>query len=439
MKYPIMRYICDTQDSGYGNAARGYLQAMKTLGIEGDTLRVVPVMAPTSAPAPMNQAAESHDGNFAAIPNQAAMQLDAGVGSAVSARQESDDPFNPYISGAWPGDDVINIVHLNPGMLPSYYTPIGGRYNIAITAWETDRLTVRSYKSAGEDRTMVQDINDYDEVWVPTTHVKQVLVSSGVTKPVFVIPHVLREEILAMPAKAPAPIGKDVPVGFYSIGPWNARKNHINLVRAYFATKWMINDKVRLQLFTLPVVRDKNSVDAHEFIANRDIRALKDASPAESLDLPAINLLASPRMYLQHIKQAHLTNHVFITASRGEGFCLPALAAAALGNHVVGGFPALADLAEICPSGVSLVEANTVPITPMPEVSGYEIDHEWWEVSIATLTAEFMAMRQWVQEEGMVTREDVERVRDAYCPAAIGQLIKERLEHAADVVETSGW
>jgi len=436
MKYPIMRYICDTQDSGYGNAARGYIQAMKTLGIEGDTLRVVPVMAPTSAPAPMNQPVESHDGNFAAVPHQAAMQHNPGVGSAVSARQEIDDPFNPYISGAWPGDDVINIVHLNPGMLPSYFTPIGNRYNIAITAWETDRLTVRSYKAGGEKRTMVQDVNDYDEVWVPTTHVQKVLLTSGVTKPVFVIPHVLREEVLALSPKTGHING---PVGFYSIGPWNVRKNHLDLVRAYYATKWTITDKMRLQLFTLPVVRDEASTAAHEWIANDAVRRLREASPADKLDLPAINLMGAPRVFMAHIKQAHLSNHAFITASRGEGFCLPALDAAALGNYVVGGFPALEDLAAIAPGSVTVLNAAQVPITPMAEVSGYEIDHEWWETSIKDLTAEFKALHDFIYEVGMGDKEDVEAVRDTYCPSSIGCLIADRLRHAADVVETSGW
>lgn len=438
MNYPIMRYICDTQDSGYGNAARGYIQAIKTLGIGGDTLRVVPAMAPTSAPAPMGVEAASHNERFGGVVESAASVHNPGVGTAVPKPFESDDPFNPYISGNWPGDDVINIVHLNPGMAHTYYTPIGGRYNILITAWETDRLTARTYKNGDEERTMAGDINDYDEVWVPTKYVKRVFESSGVTKPIFVIPHVLREELLDIKPKDPQAIGSK-PVGFYSIGPWNARKNHVDLVRAYYATSWTINDKVRLQIFSLPVVRDQNAVRAHEWIANDAIRSLKQASPANKLDLPALNLLGSPRRYVDHLRQAHITNHVMISASRGEGFCLPALDAVALGNHVVGGFPALNDLADVADSSVSVMETNVVPITPMPEIAGYEIDHEWHETPIKVLTAEFKALKQWVQQEGLATREDVERVRDAYCPSSVGALIGERLRHAADVAASSGW
>jgi glycosyltransferase involved in cell wall biosynthesis len=436
MKFPIMRYICDTQDSGYGNAARGYIQALKTLGIDGSICRVVPVMAPTAAPAPMDVPEESH-GPF--TPQAAAGA--PGVGAAVGGVFESDDPFNPYIMGSWPGDDLINIVHLNPGMAHTYYTPIGGRYNILVTAWETDRLTRRSYKLGGEERTMVQDVNDFDEVWVPTTSLKSIFEASGVTKPIFVIPHAIREEVLAIPPKKTGkPIGKDVPVGFYAVGPWNARKNHVDLIRAYWATRWSIQDRVRLQLFTLPVLRDTSSVEAHEWIANDAIRNLKEAAPQNKLDLPALNLMAAPRRYMQHIKQAHIANHVFITASRGEGFCLPALDAAALGNHVVGGFPALKDLAEHAPGLVTVLGSRKVPITPMPEVSGYEIDHEWWESSLYELTAEFVALRQWVQNDGDLSMDqEVQAVRDNYCPVTIGKLIQARLEHAADVVESSGW
>lgn len=436
MKWPIMRYICDTQDSGYGNAARGYIQALRTLGIDGSICRVVPVMAPTSAPAPMDQSEDSH-GPF--TPQAAAGA--PGVGSAMSTTFESEDPFNPYIISDWPGDDLINIVHLNPGMAHTYYTPIGNRYNILVTAWETDRLTARTYKHGDEERTMVQDVNDFDEVWVPTTSLKSIFEQSGVTSPIFVIPHAIREEVLAIPPKKTGvPIGKDVPVGFYSIGPWNARKNHIDLIRAYYATKWTIQDRVRLQLFSLPVVRDANSCEAHEWIANEAIRNLKEASPEGKLDLPALNLMASPRRYMQHIKQAHVANHVFITASRGEGFCIPAMDAVALGNHVVGGFPALRDLAEHAPAMVNILESRQVPITPMPEVSGYEIDHEWWECPIKGLTGEFRGLKEWIQRDGDLSMdEEVQAVRDAYCPVTIGMLIADRLEHAADVVAKSGW
>lgn len=436
MTYPIMRYICDTQDSGYGNAARGYLQAFRSIGVTPDILRVVPVMAPTAA-APMMMQSENDHGPFTAA--SAAGAPTGGAGMSYGTVFEDGDVFEQYVSGAWPGDDLINIVHLNPGMLQMYHTPLGGRYNIAITAWETDRLTAREYKRGDAVRTMAGDINDYDEVWVPTKHVRAVLESSGVTKPIFVIPHVLREEVLSMKPKGPAPVGKDVAVGLYTIGPWNARKNHLDLVRAYYATHWTIGDKVRLQLFSLPVVRDQNSVEAHEWIANDVIRNLKEASSANKLDLPALSLMGSPRRFVPHITQSHRQNHVFVTASRGEGFCIPSLDAAALGNYVLGGFPALEDLAAVAPSAVTVMQSRKVPITPMPEVAGYEIDHEWWEVSIAEMTAEMKAVVSFAQLEGMPAPADVEAVRDAYCPSAVGKLIASRLAVAADVVESSGW
>ena len=44
---------------------------------------------------------------------------------------------------------------------------------------------------------------------------------------------------------------------------------------------------MRLQLFSLPVVRDADSVGAHEWIANDAIRQLRNASPENKLNLPA--------------------------------------------------------------------------------------------------------------------------------------------------------
>jgi hypothetical protein len=444
MKWPIMRYICDTQDSGYGNAARGYMQAFKSIGISGETLRIVPVMAPTSTPAPLIDSSIDDHGPFtqavASSHDPVTGKMPANTGAAMMGTvYESDDPMNPYISGNWPGNDVINIVHLNPGMCHTYHTSCNGRYNILITAWETDRLTQRQYQWGDETRTMVQDINDYDEVWVPTRSVKKIFVKSGVTKPIFVIPHVLREELVKMPINRSYAIGKDKPVGFYAIGPWNARKNHVDLVRAYYGTRWSIMDRVRLQLFTLPTVRDQHSVEAHEFIANADIRNLRESHPQGKLNVPSISLMASPRRFMYHIKQAHVQNHVFITASRGEGFCLPALDAVALGNHVVGGFPALEDLSVHAPGLVTYLHSNKVPITPMPEVRGYEIDHEWWETPIKSLSMEMKALKDWVQETGESMKDEVMEVRKAYHPKTIGKLIKKRLEAVSDIVASSGW
>jgi hypothetical protein len=76
----------------------------------------------------------------------------------------------------------------------------------------------------------------------------------------------------------------------------------------------------------------------------------------------------------------------------------------------------------------------------MPEVAGYEIDHEWWETPIKELTAEFKALKDWVQRDGDIDMDqEVQAVRDNYCPVTIGKLISARLEHAANVVESSGW
>jgi hypothetical protein len=430
--WPIIRYICDTQDSGYGNAMRGYLQAFKTLGIDGSTLRIVPVLAPTSS---IPFSAGQNIGEGAPFNADALMKTPAGT--SMSGVFAPDDPVNEFQSTRWPGDDTINIVHLNPGMLKMYYTPIGGRYNIAITAWETNRLTRRSYDYNGEVRTMKQDLNDYDEIWVPTTHVKQVLESSGVEKPVIVIPHVIREEILAIKPKTNPK--KGTTLGFYAIGPWNARKNHADLVRAYFATDLTITDKVRLQIFSLPVVRDENALETHEYIAEDKIRELKRACPRDKLDLPAVNLLGAPRHFLEHIRQAHINNHVFITASRAEGFSLPSLDAVALGNYVSGGFPALKDLAAIAPSAVTMMESREVPITPMPEVAGYEIDHKWNEVDLDDMIAEFGAMVEFIGEHGMPLADDIEAVRYRYCPSTVGKLITQRLEVASEVLASSGW
>lgn len=394
--YPI-RIVGTNDAGGYGHAARGLIQALAAVGYGPDVVRFLPAVT-------TSMGVMRHDGL-------------------------EDAWLEPYFSGDRTKDDKINIVHLNPALVGIYHTAQGGRYNIAYCSWETDRLPKKEHNYLGVQRTVVECLNDFDEVWVPTTFTVDVFKRSGVTVPIYVIPHALQESLLAVPPRDPTPPkGR---VTFYNIGSWNPRKNTQDVARAYFSCGWSPLTSVQLILHQVPSNRTEEAVEAHQHILNDELTRLKegyvDGSHAQLL------LHATPKAYSWIVK-LHRQSHVFVSASRGEGFGLPELEAVAMGNYVVGGGgPALTDLAAVVPGSVTLLPRQEVPVELM--VEGYELDQLWWQTSVQDLRDEMKALHSFVQEEGMPLPEDVEKVRDQYAPSSVGKLINERLEHAFNTIE----
>jgi glycosyltransferase involved in cell wall biosynthesis len=139
--------------------------------------------------------------------------------------------------------------------------------------------------------------------------------------------------------------------------------------------------------------------------------------------LPPFGLLTTARSY-EEMYAFHRQHNIFVTASRGEGFCIPIVEALAFGNQVIASGPWLNDLKQVVQDDSSLVVVPTtsVPITPMPECRGYELDHRWWEPDVDKLVAALRAAT------GCCDSKVAAAVREHYSPAAVGLVVKERLE-----------
>lgn len=383
--------------TGYNNALRGLIRSLEVLGYTPENVHV--------------------------------------IGAATSMIYQTDDNrdwLEPYIFGPWECDDKINIVHLNPGMVGDYWTSVGGRVNIAYCAWETDHLPRKVYPVNGVDRTCAGDLNKFDQVWVPSPFLVKIFRDSGVTAPIHVMPHALQPELLARPVKTYTTTTQR---RLYTIGSWNDRKNIRGLLRAYLATGLSPLD-MTLLMHLVPPTRDGHAIEAHAFIAKEQTTQLYDALPTK--DGPGFGLLTVPRPY-PWILDFHAQNDLFVTASRGEGFCLPALEALALGNAVLGGGgPWLTDLADaigdLRVGALYLVPTQLVEITPMPECRGYELDQRWWEPSREAFTNALLGAP-------IIGRPEVaQRVRDLFCPTAIAKNhLAARLEEAEAMLQKTGW
>lgn len=416
---PAIRLFCDlSPGTGYNNAARGLIRALEHLGYDYNTLRLVPAVAT----------------------------------SLSCADVDDDDPILRYTHAPWVGsvgaglpsaaaqDPPINLVHLNPGMVGNYWTK--GKYNIAYVSWETDALPKRTFTRTvvgfeGEapntnPRTVVDDLNDYDEVWVPAKFLVDVLQNSGVTTPVRVVPHALAFDPRDYWQRSGAQLRAGGQLRFYCIGSWNARKDPELLLRAYFAAGWNPMSPVDLQMFSVPPTRMGAAVIGHGMMAQQALRDIRGSLP-DPQGAPGVGLHTT---YVSHetVIRRHCEHHVLVSPSHGEAFCLPALEALALGNWVIGGGPWMEELAAVAGviqegGPVDLLPSTVGPIIPMPEVGGYEVGQNWWYIAQGELTNALREASNAARAEGWSPDFGAaERIWKVYSPAAVAEVIRRRLE-----------
>lgn len=403
-----IRYACDCTYSGYGYAARGYLRALEALGWDRSHVRVVP---------------------------------------AVFWRQEAHDaPEQDWLRKTYldayddrPAPDIgINVVHVHPCWLGMFWA--SNWYNIAVTAWETNQLPRGTYPCAAgtQDKTVIETLNErYDEVWVPTPAVREVFLSSGVTTPVFVVPHALVSELLAEP-KTESPVipeqhpavadGPGVPCRFYAIGSWDQRKDPTALLQAYWRTDWKVFDPVSLLLHT-----SKDGLGAQA-----DVSALRCAVQDWSM-LPSMSLSTRERKPTW-VADLHKRSHVYVTATHGEGFCLPAVEALAAGNLVMGPRGPLSHLDWAAEAGFAvLLDSVEQDIAVMPSHAGYEIGQTWWTVPSKVISRGFREAFDRVKNGLLPLSEGAEEARKRYSVESAAALIKPRLEEAERVLASRQW
>ena len=143
--------------------------------------------------------------------------------------------FGPL--GARVGEHDTVVVQSTPLWHERLAAESSGRLLAAYTTWETDRLPAES----------VTILNRYDRVLVPSRFNAEVFKSSGVTVPVWVVPHIAPEARTG--AGAPAPGGARFM--FYLIASWSSRKAILDAVAA-FLMAFGAQDDVVLVIHTAP-------------------------------------------------------------------------------------------------------------------------------------------------------------------------------------------
>lgn len=166
-------------------------------------------------------------------------------------------------------------------------------------------------------------MNELDGVWVPCTANAEVLRAAGVRE-VLVAPHCYfpDDPLLALRERAERHPG---PPRFYWIGRWEPRKAPHNLIEAFCRAFEPGQALLTLKLGQLPW---RGHYPQPEEIFEKGHRDWLAKAP---LDVRVIR----GRLPRERVVALHAEHDVYVSASRGEGWDLPAFEAKLAGNRVV--------------------------------------------------------------------------------------------------------
>lgn len=306
------------------------------------------------------------------------------------------------------------VIHHLP---PDFYSLNDDGKHVGIFVWETDRLL--NNDSRGARWNWIATLNRLDEIWVPSHFLVDVLKTSGVNTHIEVIPHPIDTEAYQPGAKRPPtcslPSGFDPTwTVFLYAGTWDARKRPDVVVRA-FTQMFSASDKTVLLIksyLTGNLTHDKSVLEqwvAEASMSNAHVRVIP-------------NLLSAPDM----INLYRLAN-VFVTASCGEGFCLPAMQAMSCGVPVIAAnWSAFHDIVSI-PVRFHL---KNVP----DEISfpGYAPDQRWAEIDEKDLSLKMLWAHKNRRQLGELGRLSRTWALNNVAFAQVGNRLRDRIAFLLD-------
>lgn len=369
---PTIQWNGPTRDSsGYGEASRNYIASILTADPSmRHNLRVHPIQYEPS-------------------------EMGFGYAGALAESVTGDK---------LPAPD-INVIHCMATAMHEYINP-DAKVNIGFTVWETDKLPTE----------WVDALNKLDEVWTSLPSMRHIFQKSGVSVPVYCVPHAL-DLLNYSPGMPPVRIeGLDENrLTFYSIGVWSERKCSAMLVKA-FCEEFSYEDPVQLFLKTYHHTRRP----IHREPLFDEIRQL--AGPQESR--PPVVVSYGWDLTDQVMAGIHSACDVYLSPHRGECPGLPQLQALACGNQVIStNFLGISDWSDI--PGVSWLDHKKVPVEGMSWWRFYEKDQNWAQPDITQLRQALRAVFE-TTHRGHYNRWGREYVADNFSWSTVGDLVMSR-------------
>jgi glycosyltransferase involved in cell wall biosynthesis len=316
--------------------------------------------------------------------------------SPVSFEQERPDLgelgnyLSKYINK--PIDYDVNLIHLTPEHYPLYREE--EKINVGYTVWETDKI----------HHDWVGYCNCMDAILVACEWNVEVFRNSGVTVPIYCVPHVIDTTQFNGVDKFVMDGPKEDDYIFYSIFQFNEKKDPVSLLKAYWHA-FNSEDNVAL---VLKVYRYGHS-EKEQNIVIQTIKKIK-----ESMIMPKGKDYA--RVYLiltvlsdKEILELHKLGDCFVSLNRGEGFGLPIAEASAAGNpSIVTGY---GGVNQFLNKGNSyLIDYVLTPVSGMVNTPWYLSDQCWAQANVkqaAEVMKHVYKYRNETDETGLLAQKYV--------------------------------
>ena len=214
-------------------------------------------------------------------------------------RRHSRDPLPAERAAS----NAPTMARMVPPRLPQVREAVSDGPLVWQTVWETDRLP----------RHWVPLLNDVDRVVVPTEWNRAVFETSGVTTPVFVVPHVVCDPV-AGDGGAALDLPADLVV-FYTISRWCQRKQPAVDLQA-FLEAFTIDDPVALVIKTIPFTTFEPSADWAGDSSLLGTTVLEVARIIRSYPRPPLVRVEVADWTAERIAGLHTRGDCFISMSR---------------------------------------------------------------------------------------------------------------------------
>lgn len=254
-------------------------------------------------------------------------------------------------------------------------------------------------------------LKEVAECWVPCQQNAEILRGAGVER-VQVVPHPYDDDdpVRKCTARRPHPVHHK---RFYSIGSWQPRKGFDLLICAFLKT-YRPSDDAQLTIKYSGAWPGYPSPG--ELVRNVLHDGLVRANGWTSENVRTKLFLVGGRVKRSKIVQLHFDNNIYVSASHGEAWCLPAFDAKLAGNSLVhvpfGGtadFAGANDLEVVWRSGA------------VPESYNWEPSALWAEPDFRSLCA---ALRRAAPPSAFLEPAGFE---DRFSMRAVGTLMRERV------------
>lgn len=372
-----IKYAGPAKDySGYGEANRHDIGALVSAGIDVSTQ--IPIYTPDNA--------------------------DFGrLGTLAASLENKDIGYQ------------IKILHTTPNVYRQFYE--AGKYHIGRAFWETDKAPL----------DFALNLQTMDEIWTGSEANKQAIINAGVTKPIYIIPEAI-DDNLNIEEIEPYIVQNKPTYKFYSIFEWTERKNPLALLEAFWREFEGRND-VSL---TIKTYLNTFSSDKRQGI-DQQIRKLKARLNLKSY---APVFLYRHLMDRYQVYRFHQTFDCFVSAHRGEGWGIPQMEALLLGKPVISTNYCGIHEYLTHKRNAYLVKHTMCPISNMEYNSQwYTPDQNWADVDIDDLRQGMRWVFEHKDEAKEMGKKGRELVLKEFSLKAVGLKMKDRLTQIQQSLE----